>query len=154
MWRNRCSERNSTWRLNDGVGAACTQAGVWHRLRVSWSPMGVLGVGPPLPPPRTPTMKMMGMMARKPYQLSPSRHRPATCKTDGRSAAPAAHPPGRCGHRVVVAHSGGKDSTAMVLRLKEIEPDQHYIWCARPRVTSCWKCSSIGAAWRTCSAPP
>ena len=44
MWRNRYSERNSTWRLNDGVVAACTQAGVWHHLRVSWSPMGVLGV--------------------------------------------------------------------------------------------------------------
>lgn len=44
---------------------------------------------------------------------------------------PLTHPEG-VDTAVVVAHSRGKDSTAMALRLKEIEPDQHYIVVCTP----------------------
>jgi 3'-phosphoadenosine 5'-phosphosulfate sulfotransferase (PAPS reductase)/FAD synthetase len=32
----------------------------------------------------------------------------------------------------IVALSGGKDSTAMALRLRELQPDRDYLWCCTP----------------------
>ena len=55
-------------------------------------------------------------------------------------------------HITVVALSGGKDSTAMALRLQEIEPDieRHFVFT--PTEKNCQRCSPIGGYCGECSA--